>query len=191
MVDEAHSLGVIGKTGRGIQEHFGLNADDIDIKMGTLSKSFASAGGFVAGRKDIIKYLRHNARGYLFSSALPAPQVAAASVAIDIMMSEPERVENLRRIVKLYLDGLKDLGFDTYKSETAIVPIACGVDDRALEMTSICRDAGLYIVPVFYPAVPMNASRLRTCLTAAHTQDDVRFALEVLAYAGSVVGLIR
>jgi glycine C-acetyltransferase len=191
MVDEAHSLGVIGKTGQGAQEYFGLKPDDIDIKMGTLSKSFASAGGFVAGRGDIIKYLRHNARGYLFSSALPAPQIAAASAALDIMRSEPERVENLRRIVKLYLGGLKDLGFDTYKSETAIVPIACGVDDKALEMTAICRDAGLYVVPVFYPAVPMNASRLRTCLTAAHTQDDIRFALEVLAYAGSAVGLIR
>ena len=190
MVDEAHSLGVIGKTGRGVQEYFGLGPDDIDIKMGTLSKAFASAGGFVSGRGDIIKYLRHNARGYLFSSALPAPQIAAASAAIDVMMREPERVENLREIVKLYLDGLKELGFDTYKSETAIVPIACGADDRALEMTALCREAGLYIVPVFYPAVPMNASRLRTCVTAAHTKEDVRFALEVIAFAGRLVGLI-
>jgi 8-amino-7-oxononanoate synthase len=191
MVDEAHSLGVIGKTGRGVQEHFDLKADDIDIKMGTLSKALASAGGFVAGSKEIINYLRHNARGYLFSSALPSPQIAAASKAIDVMMREPERVENLRRVVKQYLTGLKALGYNTFKSETAIVPIACGVDERALEMTALCREAGLYIVPVFYPAVPMNASRLRTCVTASHTEEEIRLALDVLAYAGRKTGLIR
>ncbi|HVF91386.1 MAG TPA: aminotransferase class I/II-fold pyridoxal phosphate-dependent enzyme [Blastocatellia bacterium] len=191
MVDEAHSLGVIGKTGLGVQEYFGLKPDDIDIKMGTLSKALASAGGFVAGSSEIIRFLRHNARGYLFSSAPPAPQIAAASAAIDVMKREPERIEHLRRIVKLYLDGLKALGFDTFKSETAIVPIACGLDETALEMTAICREAGLYIVPVFYPAVPMNASRLRTCVTASHTEQDVEFALEILAYAGRKTGLIK
>jgi 8-amino-7-oxononanoate synthase len=191
MVDEAHSLGVIGETGRGVQEHFGLAPDDIDIKMGTLSKTLASAGGFVAGKKEVINYLRHNARGYLFSSSLPSPQIAAASKAIDVMVREPERVENLRRIVRQYLAGLKSLGYDTFNSETAIVPIACGADERALEMTALCREAGLYIVPVFYPAVPMNASRLRTCVTAAHTEEEIRLALDVLAYAGRRTGLIR
>ncbi len=191
MVDEAHSLGVIGETGRGVQEHFGLAADDIDIKMGTLSKTLASTGGFVAGKKEIINYLRHNARGYLFSSSMPSPQIAAASAAINVMMREPERVENLRRIVKQYLKGLKALGYNTFKSETAIVPIACGVDERALEMTALCREAGLYIVPVFYPAVPMNASRLRTCVTASHTEEEIQLALDVLAYAGRKTGLIR
>ena len=190
MVDEAHSLGVVGETGRGVQEHFGLAPDDIDIKMGTLSKTLASAGGFVAGRKEVINYLRHNARGYLFSSSLPSPQVAAASKAIDVMVREPERVENLRRIVKQYLTGLKSLGYDTFNSETAIVPIACGADEKALEMTALCREAGLYIVPVFYPAVPMNASRLRTCVTASHTEEEIRLALDVLAYAGRKTGLI-
>jgi 8-amino-7-oxononanoate synthase len=191
MVDEAHSLGVIGKTGRGVREYFGLKADDVDIKMGTLSKALASAGGFVAGSKEMINYLKHNARGYLFSSALPAPQIAAADAAIDVMMREPERVENLRRIVKQYLDGLKALGFSTFKSQTAIVPIACGADERAIEMTALCREAGLYIVPVFYPAVPMNSSRLRTCVTASHTKEDIQMALEILAYAGRKTGLIR
>ena len=191
MVDEAHSLGVIGETGRGVQEHFGLAPDDIDIKMGTLSKTLASAGGFVAGKKEVINYLRHNARGYLFSSSLPSPQIAAASKAIDVMMREPERVENLRRIVRQYLTGLKSLGYNTFNSETAIVPIACGADEKALEMTALCREAGLYIVPVFYPAVPMNASRLRTCVTASHTEEEIRLALDVLAYAGRKTGLIR
>jgi glycine C-acetyltransferase len=107
MVDEAHSLGVIGRTGRGVQEHFGLNEDDIDVKMGTLSKALASAGGFVAGSKEMINFLRHSARGYLFSSALPAPQIAAADAAIDVMKREPVRVENLRRVVKQYLDGVE------------------------------------------------------------------------------------
>jgi 8-amino-7-oxononanoate synthase len=190
MVDEAHSLGVIGKTGRGVREHFGLKADDVDVKMGTLSKALASAGGFVAGSKEMINYLKHNARGYLFSSALPAPQIAAADAAIDVMMREPQRVENLRRIVKQYLGGLKALGFSTFKSETAIVPIACGADERAIEMTALCREAGLYIVPVFYPAVPMNSSRLRTCVTASHTKEDIQMALEILAYAGRKTGLI-
>ena len=190
MVDEAHSLGVIGETGRGVEEHFGLNADDIDIKMGTLSKALASAGGFVAGSKDMINFLRHNARGYLFSSALPAPQIAAADAAIDVMKREPQRVENLRLAVKQYLGGLKALGFSTFKSETAIVPIACGADEKAIEMTALCREAGLYIVPVFYPAVPMNSSRLRTCVTASHTKEEIQMALEILAYAGRKTGLI-
>jgi glycine C-acetyltransferase len=190
MVDEAHSLGVIGRTGRGVQEHFGLNEDDIDVKMGTLSKALASAGGFVAGSKEMINFLRHNARGYLFSSALPAPQIAAADAAIDVMKREPVRVENLRRVVKQYLDGLKALGFSTFKSETAIVPIACGADEKAIEMTALCRQSGLYIVPVFYPAVPMNSSRLRTCVTASHTKEEIQMALEILAYAGRKTGLI-
>ncbi|HJQ70884.1 MAG TPA: aminotransferase class I/II-fold pyridoxal phosphate-dependent enzyme [Blastocatellia bacterium] len=190
MVDEAHSLGVVGATGRGVQEHFSLDDDDIDVKMGTLSKALASTGGFVAGSKEMINFLRHNARGYLFSSALAAPQIAAADAAIDVMEREPSRVEHLRRVVKQYLEGLNALGFRTFKSETAIVPIACGADEKAIEMTALCREAGLYVVPVFYPAVPMNSSRLRTCVTASHTKEEIQMALEIFAYAGRKTGLI-
>jgi 7-keto-8-aminopelargonate synthetase-like enzyme len=191
MIDEAHSLGVIGKTGRGIQEYFNMTPTDIDVKMGCLSKTLASCGGFIAGRSQLIRYLRHHARGYLFSSALPASQVAAASVAIDVVLDEPERLDHLWQLRHQYVEGLQKLGLETFGSQTPIVPIACRTEAIALEMTRLCRNAGLYVVPVFYPAVPLNRCRLRTCITASHTNEDIEFALRVLAEAGRAVGLIH
>jgi len=190
MVDEAHSLGVLGGTGRGVQEHFGLPPDAIDVKMGTLSKTIPSAGGFIAGDADLINYLRHNARGYMFSSATPPGQVAAALAALDVLEQEPERIAQLWRVREQYVSGLAALGFDTLGSETPIVPIACGSEETTLEMTRRCRADGVYVIPVFYPAVPMNAPRLRTCVTAAHSEADIRLALEVLGKAGRATGLI-
>lgn len=191
MVDEAHSLGVLGKTGHGVQEHFGLAPDAIDVKMGTLSKTLASVGGFVAGRQEIVTYLRHHARGYIFSGALPAPQVSAAMAALDLIDREPERIEKLWNNVDYYLAGLKDLGFNTGASATPIVPIMTQSDEKTLEMTRICRAEGLLAIPVCYPAVPVNAPRLRTCVSAIHERDDLDFALEVLARAGRETGLIE
>lgn len=190
MVDEAHSLGVLGKTGRGVQEHFGLPPDAIDVKMGTLSKTLASCGGFVAGRDEIVTYLRHHARGYIFSGALPTPSVAAAQAAMDVILSEPERIQQLWSNVDHFLTGLKDLGFDTLASATPIVPIATGDDERLLAMTQICRSSGLMVVPVCFPAVPADSPRLRTCVSAIHTRDDLDFALRVLGEAGRQTGLI-
>lgn len=190
MVDEAHSLGVLGATGRGVQEHFGLGPDDIDIKMGTLSKTFAGCGGFVAAREEVTTFLRHHARGYIFSGALPAGQASVAIAAVEVLEREPELVGRLQDNVVTYLSGLKALGFDTAKSVTPIVPVLTRNDETALEMTRLCRAAGLLVVPVCYPAVPMDAPRLRTCVSAIHSPEDIAFALEVLARAGRETGLI-
>jgi len=191
MVDEAHSIGVLGKTGRGIQEHFDLPPDAIDIKMGTLSKTLAGIGGFVAARSEIITFLRHHARGYIFSGALPAPQAAVAVAALEVLEREPELVEKLRENTVYYLEQLKKLGFNTAKSVTPIVPVMTRNDEITLEMTRLCRSEGLLVIPVAYPAVPMDAPRLRTCVSAIHTRADLDFALEVLERNGRKTGLIQ
>jgi len=190
MVDEAHSLGVLGRSGRGVQEHFDLAPNDIDIKMGTLSKSLASSGGFVAGREEIITYLRHHARGYIFSGALPAAQAAASLAALEVLEQQPELVDRLRANQQRYLEGLRGLGFDTGLSTTPIVPIMTHNNDRTLAMTRACREEGLFVVPVCYPAVPMDAPRLRTCMTALHTADDIDLALDILSRTARQCGLI-
>ncbi|MBP89962.1 MAG: hypothetical protein CMJ64_25180 [Planctomycetaceae bacterium] len=190
MVDEAHSLGVLGKTGRGVQEHFDLDAGDIDIKMGTLSKTLAGCGGFVAAKEEVVTYLRHHARGYIFSGALPSGQASVAIAALDVIEQEPELVEKLRLNQEHYLSGLKALGFDTAKSCTPIVPVMTRTTDIVLEMTWICRSEGLLVIPVAYPAVPMDAPRLRTCVSAIHSIEDIDFALDVLARAGKQTGLL-
>lgn len=190
MVDEAHSLGVLGETGRGVQEHFDLDPGDIDIKMGTLSKTLAGCGGFVAARDEIITFLRHHARGYVFSGALPSGQASVAIAALDIIEKEPELVAKLRANQDYYLSGLKALGFDTGKSVTPIVPVMTRTTEIALEMTRICRSTGLLVIPVCYPAVPMDAPRLRTCVSAMHSMEDIAFALRVLADAGRETGLL-
>ncbi len=191
MVDEAHSLGVLGKTGHGVQEHFGLGPDDIDVKMGTLSKTLAGCGGFVAAREELTTYLRHHARGYIFSGALPAGQASVAIAALDVLEREPELVSRLQQNVQQYLSGLKALGFDTAKSVTPIVPVMTRNDEITLEMTRMCRGEGLLVIPVCYPAVPMDAPRLRTCVSAIQTSAEIDMALDILARAGRVTGLIQ
>lgn len=191
MVDEAHSLGVLGKTGRGVQEHFNLDPGDIDIKMGTLSKTLAGCGGFVAAKEEVVTYLRHHARGYIFSGALPSGQASVAIAALDVIEKQPELVEKLRVNQERYLSGLKAVGFDTAKSVTPIVPVMTKTTDIALEMTRICRGEGLLVIPVAYPAVPMDAPRLRTCVSAIQSTDDIDFALDVLTRAGKQTGLIK
>ncbi|MCY2993427.1 MAG: aminotransferase class I/II-fold pyridoxal phosphate-dependent enzyme [Planctomycetota bacterium] len=190
MVDEAHSLGVLGTHGRGVQEHFNLPPDAIDVKMGTLSKSTASCGGFIAGRREIISFLKHHARGFIFSVALPAPQVAAALKALEILQREPERVERLRQVTQRYLSGLRDLGFRLPPTETPIVPILCDSEEQTLEMARRCREQGLFVIPILYPAVPRNAPRIRTNVMATHSDEDIDFALKALAKVGRDVGVV-
>lgn len=190
MVDEAHSLGVLGDGGGGVQEHFGLEDHAVDIKMGTLSKSIACCGGFVAAQQEVVTYLRHHARGYIFSGALPASQANAAIAALDLIQSEPALLARLRENTKHYLDGLQAIGFDTAKSVTPIVPVMTRTTDIALEMTRICRAEKLFVIPVCFPAVPMDAPRLRTCVSAAHSIDEIDWALDVLERAGKQAGLL-
>ena len=190
MVDEAHSLGVLGATGRGVQEHFGLSADAIDLKMGTLSKALGGVGGFVAGKADIIDFMRHQSRGYLFSGALPPPNAAASLAALDVLEQEPWRVERLQANARRWRDGLKTLGFDTFASETPIVPVRMPDETAAFEFAHRCKERGVFVVPVVFPAVPQNAPRLRTCVTAGLTDADLDMALEVFAKTGRELGVI-
>jgi 8-amino-7-oxononanoate synthase len=189
MVDEAHSLGVLGAQGRGIEEHFGLG-DVIDIKMGTLSKTIPSVGGYIAGPKDLVDYLRHASRAYIFSAALPPAQAAAALEAFRVILDEPERIARLRENTELFLGGLRGVGFDTLQSETAIVPVICGTDERAFQMTRACQLEDIFVLPVVSPAVPEGLARLRATVTAAHEKADIEKAMDVIIRAGRTLGVL-
>ncbi len=189
MVDEAHSIGVLGKTGRGIEEHFNLEGV-IDIKMGTLSKTIPSVGGYIAGSADLIKYLRHQSRAYIFSAALPPAQAAAAMEAFRVILEEPWRVVKLRDNTKLFINGLQERGFDTMKTETAIVPLLCGADEKAFVMTREAHKRDLFVLPVISPAVPVGLARLRTTVTAGHEADEIERALDILEQVGKEVGVL-
>jgi glycine C-acetyltransferase len=189
MIDEAHSLGVLGKTGRGIEEYFGMPGT-IDIKMGTLSKTIPSVGGYVAGQRDLIEYLRHASRAYIFSAALPPAQAAAAKTAFDVILDEPWRVEKLNANTRQFIDGLKARGFDTLYTQTAIVPVLCGSDERAFDLTARAQHHDVFVLPVVSPAVPPGLARLRATVTAAHEQAEIEHAMEVIEAAGREIGII-
>ncbi len=191
MVDEAHSVGVLGRTGRGIEEHFNLPPDTIQIKMGTLSKTIPSAGGYVAGSHDLVFALKNNARGFMFSAAITPAQAAAAKASFEVIQAEPQRVERLNNIVRYYISSLNHLGFDTMQSETAIVPIVCQSDKQAYDLARICQSENLFVQPIIYPAVPRNTPRLRTIVTAAHGEQEIATALDILTRAGRQVKLIH
>ena len=189
MIDEAHSVGVLGKTGTGIEEHFGLG-DVIDIKMGTLSKTIPSVGGYVAAKKEIINYLRHASRAYIFSAALPPAQAAAANEAFKVILDEPWRIEQLNANTQQFIGGLKSAGFDTLLTETAIVPVICGSDEVAFAMTREGQHHDVFILPVVSPAVPEGLARLRATVTAAHEHDEIDRAMNVIIEAGKKLGVI-
>ncbi len=189
MIDEAHSVGVLGKNGRGIEEHFNMEGA-IDIKMGTLSKTIPSVGGYIAGSTDLIMYLRHQSRAYIFSAALPPAQAAAAMEAFRVILDEPWRVEKLRENTKHFINGLKERGFDTMNTETAIVPLLCGTDEKAFEMTRGSHKRDLFVLPVISPAVPVGLARLRTTLTADHEPEEIEKALDILEQVGKKVGVL-
>jgi 7-keto-8-aminopelargonate synthetase-like enzyme len=189
MIDEAHSLGVLGPTGRGIEEHFGLG-DVIDLKMGTLSKTIPSVGGYVAGRKDLITYLRHASRAYIFSAALPPGQAAAANEAFKVILDEPKRIEKLRANATQFITGLKSRGFDTLLTETAIVPVLCRKDELAFAMTQEVQKKDIFVLPVVSPAVGEGLARLRATVTAAHEAPDIEQAMNIIQEAGQKLGII-
>ncbi|NWG32992.1 MAG: aminotransferase class I/II-fold pyridoxal phosphate-dependent enzyme [Chloroflexi bacterium] len=190
MIDEAHSVGVLGKRGTGIEEHFNMYGA-IDIKMGTLSKTIPSVGGYVAANKDIITYLRHASRAYIFSAALPPAQAAAANEAFKVILDEPWRIERLNQNTKQFIGGLKSMGFDTMLTETAIVPVLCGEDNTAFAMTRECQHNDVFVLPVVSPAVPEGLARLRATVTAAHEPSEIERAMEVIGEAGKKLGLIH
>jgi glycine C-acetyltransferase len=189
MIDEAHSVGVLGLTGRGIEEHFGMEGT-IDIKMGTLSKTIPSVGGYVAGNRDLVTYLRHASRAYIFSAALPPAQAAAAKAAFEVILEEPWRVSKLTQNAAQFIGGLKQRGFDTMNTQTAIVPILCGSDDYAFSMTRSAQLHNLFVLPVVSPAVPPGLSRLRATVTAAHEPGEIEQAMDIIQAAGKTIGVL-
>jgi 8-amino-7-oxononanoate synthase len=187
-LDDAHSLGVLGK-GRGTAAHFGL-VDEVDLTMGTFSKSFASLGGFVAGDADVIDWIKHMARSFIFSASLPAPNVMAALAALDIMENEPEHVERLWENARFMLKGLKELGFDTGSTQTPIIPIIVGDEETCFLFWKELFEAGLYTNPVIPPAVPQGMALLRTSYMATHTTAQLERALDIFSSVGRRLGVI-
>ncbi|MEM7310913.1 MAG: aminotransferase class I/II-fold pyridoxal phosphate-dependent enzyme, partial [Planctomycetota bacterium] len=184
MVDEAHSLGVLGEHGRGVEDLYDLPGS-VDVYMGTLSKTIPAVGGFIAGDRRLVEFLRFGARGYGFSAATPPPVAAAALAAFDVLDSEgAERRRLLHARVAQFADGLRRAGFDTGQSTTAILPVMLGDEQLAIEMARRCQAGGLFCLPAVAPAVPIGTARLRLNVTSSHTEEDVQHALGIIIRAG-------
>ena len=189
MVDDAHSLGVLAE-GHGTAAHFGLT-DEVDLIMGTFSKSFASLGGVIAGDKDVIYYIQHYARSMIFSASMPASNVAAVLAALDVIESEPEWVERLWQNGRYMLDGFKRLGYDTGPSETPIIPIIIGDEFRTIGLWMGLFEEGVYTNPVLSPGVAAGSERLRTSYMATHTQEHLDQVLRGFEDVGKRTGIIQ
>ena len=176
MVDEAHSLGVMGKNGSGVSSHFG-STDKIDIIMGTFSKSLASVGGFIAGDEHTINYLKHQSRSLMFSASISPANAASALAAIEIVKAEPERIEQLWKNTWYATKSLKELGFDVGKTETPIIPIYIRDDIKTFKLTKILQDEGVFVNPVVSPAVKSDSSLIRFSLMATHTRQQIDVAI--------------
>jgi 8-amino-7-oxononanoate synthase len=190
MVDDAHGIGVFGEMGRGTSEHFGVE-DEVDLVMGTFSKSLATIGGFIAGRADVVDFIRHEARTAIFSAAPPPPSMAAAIKALEIIEQEPERRKNLWENARFMKREFEALGFDTGQSESPVIPLVVGEDADAFQMTIKLQDRGVFANPVVSPAVPKGRSMMRTSYMATHTAEHLERALEAFAAVGREMGIIR
>jgi glycine C-acetyltransferase len=190
MIDEAHSLGVLGETGHGIEEHFGMPSDTIDIKMGTLSKTIPSAGGYVAGNHELINFLKHEGRAFIFSAALPPASAAAALAAFDVIEEDPERITKVQENFTRFAAKLRQAGFDLLFTETAVVPVICGSTEKAGTLARYCRDNGIFVQAVISPVVPEGLARLRACVSAAHTPEDIDYCANTIIEGGRKLGII-
>ena len=182
MVDEAHSLGVMGETGRGIAEHFNINPNDIDIWMGTLSKTLAGCGGYIAGTTALVDHLKIAAPGFLYSVGISPPLAAASFSALEILLQEPERVAALRANGQQFLSEAKKSGLNTGLSEGLnIIPILCGSSRKAVQLANALYEKNIYVQPIIYPAVPENQARLRFFISSAHTSKQITNTIKVIA----------
>jgi len=188
MVDDAHSIGVLGKNGSGTADHFGLT-NKVDLIMGTFSKSLASLGGFIASDSYTINFIKHNARSLIFSASITPASAAAVLAAVEIMKSEPERIQHLWDVSMYALKGFKDLGFDTRKAESPIIPIYIGDQNKTLQLTRWLQDDGIFINPVVWPAVSKEDTMIRFSLMATHTFEQVDIALEKIARYAKKIGI--
>lgn len=188
--DCAHALGVLGPGGRGTPLHFGLN-EETDLMMGTFSKSFASLGGFVAGKKDIIHYIKHKSRSFMFSASLPPASVATVIECVKIVQEEPTLVDRLWKNARKMKAGFEALGFDTMGSQTPIIPLLIGDDVKAFMFVKRLYELGVFATPVVSPAVPKGYALIRTSYMSTHEEKDLDFVLDVFAQVGKEFGIIR
>jgi 8-amino-7-oxononanoate synthase len=188
MVDDAHAVGVLGE-GRGTAAHFGLT-DQVDLMMGTFSKSFASLGGFIAGSADVIHFIQHHARALIFSASMPPANVAATLAALEVMQEEPERIVRVNQIGERMRARFRQLGFDVGASETPIIPIVIGDNTHTFAAWKALYEAGIYTNAVVSPAVPPELSLLRTSYMATHTDEQLGCVLEAFEQVGQTLGLI-
>jgi 8-amino-7-oxononanoate synthase len=184
-VDEAHSIGVMGATGRGICEHYGVSPAEGDFWMGTISKALGSGGGYLAGPKILIEYLKYTTPAFVFATALSPANAAAALAAVRLLQEEPDRVTRLRSRIRLFLDLARECGLNTGSSrETPVIPVILGDSVRCVQVSSALLLEGVDVQPILYPAVPESASRLRFFITAEHTEEQIRRTVKLLAEGG-------
>lgn len=188
-VDEAHATGVLGKHGGGAVEHYGLEGQ-VDVLMGTLGKALGAVGGYIAGPQSLINYLAKTARSFLFTTSLPAPSVAAALAALRLLRKDPALIQQLWQNVARYKNALAELGFNTMGTKTPIVPILIGDDETAQRFAQLAYERGVYATKIGTPYVPAGTSRLRTIITAAHTAQDLKQSVDILAEVGRELRLI-
>ena len=190
MVDEAHGLGVFGKEGRGVCDHFGLT-DEVDLIMGTFSKSMASIGGFIAGDKDTINYLRHTVRTYIFSASNTPAATAAALEALHIIKKEPERIEKLWKVTNYALKRFREEGFEIGETESPIIPLYVHDVDKTFQVTKLAFDNGVFINPVIPPACAPQDTLVRFALMATHTEEQVERGVQILKKVFQQLGIIK
>ena len=189
MIDDAHSSGVLGKAGRGTVDHFDLHGQ-VDVQVGTLSKAIGVLGGYVCGSKSLIEYLYHRARPFLFSTSHPPAVAAACLAAFDVLEQEPERIEKLWANTRRFKAGLARLGFNTGSSETPITPILVGEADLAMRFSDRLFERGVFAQGIGYPTVAKGKARLRTIVTATHTEEELDRALSILGEVGRTLGVV-
>ena len=191
IVDDAHATGIIGKTGRGTCEYFGLENGEVDLVVGTCSKTFATVGGFVVGDADVIHYIRHNARSQIFSAALPPASVAPINKALELIENDTSRRDNLFRMTDNLKKGLRELGYDLGHSTTPVIPVHVGSNENCFKMWRALHELGIFSNPVVSPAVPPGHALMRLTLMATHTDEHVQKIIEAFAKAGREVGVIK
>ena len=190
MVDEAHSIGTIGKHGRGISEYFGINPNNVDLWMGTLSKSFASCGGYIAGSKALVEYLKYTSPGFVYSVGISPPDTASVLAAIQLLKREPERVARLQERSRLFLQCARERGLNTGMSkDSPVIPIIVGESIKSVILSQNLFKRGINVPFMFYPSVPQNAARLRFFITCNHTEEQIRFTIDALAEELSLMGV--
>ncbi|MCM8782589.1 MAG: aminotransferase class I/II-fold pyridoxal phosphate-dependent enzyme, partial [Candidatus Omnitrophica bacterium] len=190
MVDDAHATGVLGRTGSGTPEHFNLTQNDVDIMMGTLSKALAGAGGYVAGKRDLIRFLRVTSRPYIFSTAMPAHISAGLIAAIKLVQEHPELREKLWKNASQLREGFKQCGFNTLNSQSPIIPVLIGDEKKAIEAARMLFEKGFFAPCVRWPAVPKRQARIRFTVMASHTEKQIDSLLQEFQKIGKELTIV-